>query len=306
MKRFKRLAMALIAPLAVLYLGLTIVALLPQETIPIAELSGPQDRFVTVDGRAIHYLKQGNGKPLILVHGFAGSTYTWRKLTPLLADRYTVYALDLLGFGLSDKPPDGNYSLEAQGRLVIGFMEAQQIPHAVLAGHSSGGVAVAYAAVEAPSKIDALILVSPGFYAKGVPGYLRYLFFPLDRVLAKQFYRRSVRAGSLKRSFYDKALVTGELIDAYLLPTRTPHAVDALARMMTSASAGPFDGLADKISTSSLLIFGDHDANNQPPNVERLQKELKKSRLATIKECGHYVQEEKPGELAQAIKDFLG
>ena len=306
MKRLKKITIVITTLLVVLYLGLVIVALLPQETIAISALSGPQDTFVTINEQTIHYLKQGNGKPLILVHGFAGSTYTWRKLIPLLADRYTVYALDLLGFGLSDKPADGNYALDLQGRLVIGFLEALDIPHAAIAGHSMGGVVAGYAALDAPSKVEELILVSPGFYAKGAPEYLRYLFFPLDRIMARQFYKRSERAASLKRSFYNQALVTDELIDAYLLPAKTPHAADALARMMTSAGSGPYDGLADKISTRCLLVWCDHDIGNLPRDAERLEKELKRSRLVNIKECGHYIQEEKPEELARAIKDFLG
>ena len=305
MKRLKKIAIIIITLLVVLYLGLVIVALLPQETIPINALSGPQDKFVTVNGQTIHYLKQGNGKPLILVHGFAGSTYTWRRLIPLLADRYTVYALDLLGFGLSDKPADGNYALDSQGRLVIGFLDALHIPHAAVAGHSMGGVVVGYAARDAPSKVDELILVSPGFYGKGAPRFLRYLFFPLDRIMARQFYEKSARAASLKGSFYNEALVTDELIDAYLLPAKTPHAADALARTMTSAGTVSHEGLADKISTPSLLVWGDHDTRNLPEDAERLKKELKRSRLVKIKECGHYIQEEKPEELARAIKDFL-
>jgi pimeloyl-ACP methyl ester carboxylesterase len=306
MKRLKKICTVIITLLLVLYLGLVVVAFLPQETIPVSQLSGPRDKFVTVNGQTIHYLQQGSGKPLILVHGFAGSTYTWRKLAPLLADSYTVYALDLLGFGLSDKPVDGNYDLEAQGKLVIGFMDALHIPKATLVGHSMGGVVVGYAALDAPKKVDSLILVSPGFYGKGVPRFLRYLFFPLDRIMARQFYTKSVRAASLDRSFYNKALVTGELIDAYLLPAKTPHAADALARMMTSAETGPYEGMAEKISAPCLLVWGDHDTNNLPRDGERLKNELKQSRLVIIKQCGHYVQEEKPEELARAIKDFLG
>ncbi|MCX5902646.1 MAG: alpha/beta fold hydrolase [Proteobacteria bacterium] len=304
MKRLKKICTVIIALLLVLYLGLVVVAFLPQETIPVSQLAGPQDKFITVNGQTIHYLQQGIGKPLILVHGFAGSTYTWRKLIPLLADRYTVYALDLLGFGLSDKPEDGNYDLEAQGKLVIGFMDALHLPSATLAGHSMGGVVVGYAALDAPAKVDALILVSPGFYGKGAPSFLRYLFFPLDRVMARKFYKKAVRAASLSRSFYNKSLVTDELIDAYLLPTKTPHAADALARMMSSTRT--YEGLAEKIATPSLLVWGDHDTNNLPQDGDRLKKEIKQSRLVTIKECGHYVQEEKPEELARAIKDFLG
>ena len=305
MKRLKKICTVIIALLLVLYLGLVVIAFLPQETIPVSQLAGQQDKFVTVNGQTIHYLQQGKGKPLILVHGFAGSTYTWRKLIPLLADRYTVYALDLLGFGLSDKPVDGNYDLDSQGKLVIGFMNALHITRATLVGHSMGGVVVGYAALDAPSKVDALVLVSPGFYGKGVPGFLRYLFFPLDRIMARQFYKKSVRAASLERSFYNKALVTDSLIDAYLLPAKTPHAADALARMMTSAGTGPYEGLAENISVPCLIVWGNHDTNNLPQDGERLKQEIKKSSLVYISACGHYVQEEKPKELAKKIKDFL-
>ena len=305
MSRANKILTGIVMGITALYIILVFIAYLPQETIPVSTIAGPQDKFVTVNGQTIHYLQQGSGKPLILVHGFAGSTYTWRKLIPLLSDRYTVYALDLLGFGLSDKPEDGNYDLDSQGKLVIGFMDAIHITRATLVGHSMGGVVIGYAALDAPSKVDALVLVSPGFYGKGVPGFLRYLFFPLDRIMARQFYKKSVRAASLERSFYNKALVTDSLIDAYLLPAKTPHAADALARMMTSAGTGPYEGLAEKISVPCLLVWGNHDTNNLPQDGERLKKELKQSHLVNIKECGHYIQEEKPEELAQAIKAFL-
>jgi len=78
-----------------------------------------------------------------MVHGFAGSTYTWRYLIPLLTDDYTIYALDVLGFGLSDKPPDGDYDMKSQGDLLIGFMDAIKLPSATLVGHSMGGVIIA-------------------------------------------------------------------------------------------------------------------------------------------------------------------
>ncbi len=305
MSRAKKILTGIVIGITALYIILVVIAYLPQETIPVNAIAGPQDKFVTVDGQTIHYLQQGKGKPLILVHGFAGSTYTWRKLIPLLVDRYTVYALDLLGFGLSDKPVDGNYDLDSQGKLVIGFMDALHITRATLVGHSMGGVVVGYAALDAPSKVDALVLVSPGFYGKGAPGFLRYLFFPLDRVMARQFYKKAVRAASLKRSFYNKSMVTDELIEAYLLPTKTPHAADALARMMTSAGTGPYEGLAEKISVPCLLVWGNHDTNNLPQDGERLKQEIKKSSLFYIPACGHYVQEEKPKELAEKIKDFL-
>ena len=106
MKRTKKILIGTLIALGIIYVILIVVAYLPYETTPIEQLTGKESRFVEVNGHTVHYTKQGTGKPLILVHGFAGFTYTWRYLIPLLTDHFTVYAYDVLGFGLSDKPPD--------------------------------------------------------------------------------------------------------------------------------------------------------------------------------------------------------
>jgi len=305
MGRTKKILIGILIGLAALYLILVVIAYLPQETIPVSKLARDGDQFVTVNNNVIHYTKQGSGKPIILVHGFAGSTYTWRKLIPLLADRYAVYAVDLLGFGLSDKPGDGNYDLKSQGSLVLKFMDALRISSATLVGHSMGGVVIADAALEEPAKVDALILISPGFYGKGAPAFLKYLFFPLNRIMARQFYTKRVRAQSLTRYFYNKSLLSDEIINAYLLPAKTPGAVEALEYMMATVTTQTYEGSAEHITQPTLIIWGEKDQANLPADAERLKQEIKQSSLIYIPECGHYVQEEKPEELAEEIKDFL-
>ena len=305
MSRTKKILTGIVIGIAALYLILVVIAYLPQETVPVSKLARDEDKFITVNNNTIHYTKHGSGKPIILVHGFAGSTYTWRKLIPLLSDRYTVYAVDLLGFGLSDKPGDGNYDLKSQSNLVLGFMDALRIPSATLAGHSMGGVVVAYAAIEKPEMVDSLILVSPGFYGRGAPAFLKYLFFPLDRFMARQFYTKRVRAQSLTRYFYNKSLLSDEIINAYLLPAKTPGAVEALEYMMATVTTQTYEGSAEHITQPTLIIWGEKDQANLPADAERLKQEIKQSSLIYIPECGHYVQEEKPKELAEAIKDFL-
>ena len=305
MSRTKKILTGIVIGIAALYLILVVIAYLPQETVPVSKLARDEDKFITVNNNTIHYTKHGSGKPIILVHGFAGSTYTWRKLIPLLSDRYTVYAVDLLGFGLSDKPGDGNYDLKSQSNLVLGFMDALRIPSATLAGHSMGGVVVAYAAIEKPEMVDSLILVSPGFYGRGAPAFLKYLFFPLDRFMARQFYTKRVRAQSLTRYFYNKSLLSDEIITAYLLPAKTPGAVEALEYMMATVTTQTYEGSAEHITQPTLIIWGEKDRANLPADAERLKQEIKQSSLIYIPECGHYVQEEKPEELAEEIKDCL-
>lgn len=305
MSRTKIFLTCIATGIATLYLILVVIAYFPQETVPVIKLAEIDDKFITINNHSVHYTKQGSGRPIILVHGFAGLTYTWRKLIPLLADRYTVYAIDLLGFGLSDKPEDGKYDLKSQGNLVLGFMNALGIPSAALAGHSMGGVVLAYAAKEKPEMVDSLILISPGFYGRGAPAFLKYLFFPLNRVIARQLYSKRGRSRSLAQSFYNKSLLSNELINAYLLPTKTPGAIEALERMITTLAPQTYEGVVENIIQPTLIIWGEMDQTNLPADGERLKRGIKKSSLVYMPACGHYVQEEKPDELAEAIKAFL-
>ncbi|MFC1592059.1 alpha/beta fold hydrolase, partial [Thermodesulfobacteriota bacterium] len=214
MKLLRRTILAL----ALLYGLLIVIAHWPVETTPIEKLAGPDSRFITLNGTSLHYTKWGAGPPLVLVHGYGGSTYTWRELIPLLKDRHSVYALDLLGFGLTAKPPEGDYSMPAQAGLVIDFLKAMNLPQATLVGHSMGGIIVAYAAIQAPELVDRLVIVEGGFYHGGAPAFLKYLFFPLERLMAKMFYTPTGRSKSLMASYYNKEIVTDAVLEANLAP----------------------------------------------------------------------------------------
>ena len=87
-----------------------------------------------------HYVHQGEkGRPIVLIHGFGSNTYSWRKNVPVLAKDYRVYALDLKGFGLTEKPKDGQYHLNAYADHVLGFIETMKLERPILVGNSMGG-----------------------------------------------------------------------------------------------------------------------------------------------------------------------
>ena len=305
MKRAKKILIGTLIALGLIYVLLIIIAYLPYKTTPIEELAGKESKFVEVNGQTVHYTKQGTGRPLILVHGFAGFTYTWRYLIPLLTDHYTVYAYDVLGFGLSDKPPDGNYDMGAHGDFLIDFMDTLGIPSATLIGHSMGGVIIAYASIAAPEKVDALVMIEPGFYNDPGPAFLNYLFFPLDRIMARQFYTRSMRERFFMGSFYNKSLVTEEIIDAYMLPTRTPNALEAMTQMMAKVGIKQYPGVAERITRPTLVVWGERGPDDRLETAKRVNREVQGSKLKSVPECGHYIQEEKAEELAQIIKAYL-
>ena len=301
MKTFLRYTLLV---LTALILALFVAAYLPSAVRPIAELAGQDSRFCQLDNATVHFTRHGQGPALVLVHGYACSTYTWRKIIPHIAPRFTVYAIDLPGFGLSSKNPNDDYRLPAQAASLLAFLDAQDIEQATLVGHSMGGIVAAYAAVAAPSRVSGLIMIDPGFSHGGAPAFLQYLFPPFDRLLAKAFYLPSGRKRSLAASFHHPQLVTDDVLRNYLTVAHTPGAIDVMVRMIHTPGPLTYEGLSRRITTPTLLVWGRHDRNNPLTDAYRLHGEIPNSRLVVIDDAGHYVQEEQPARLAHLILHF--
>ena len=90
-----------------------------------------------------------------------------------------------------------------------------------------------------------------------------------------------------------------------MIPTRTPNALDAMAHMMSSVGVQKYEGVSVRITRPTLIVWGERGKGVPPEVAKRLNREIQGSKLVSVKECGHYVQEEKPRELAKAIRDFL-
>lgn len=305
MTKGKKILLGIVIAFAVIYAGLVIWAYLPMETVPAKELAGSSDKFINIKGLEVRYVSQGEGESIVLVHGMGCSVYSWRKLIPLLSDEYKVYAFDLPGFGLTDKPADYNYALESQGNFVIDFLDAVGIDKAIIVGHSMGGVIAGYAAANYPERVSKLVLNNAGYYSGGAPEFLKYLFFPLDRISSRQFFNREFERAMLKIMYYDDSLATDETVDAYLLAGKTSGAVDALAAMTRGEGPMKYVGVSERITVPTLIIWGKNDANIHFEDSQRLHNEIKGSEIIYIEKCGHMVPEEKPEEMASAIKDFL-
>jgi len=118
-------------------------------------------KFVTVDGKKVHYVEAGNGPPVILIHGFLYHTVMWKQNIAALAEKFKVYVIDLWGFGYSERLKENEYSFERYGKQIIGFMDALNIKKATLVGQSMGGGISVYVAAHSLERVDRLILVDP-------------------------------------------------------------------------------------------------------------------------------------------------
>ena len=117
--------------------------------------------FVSVDGARIHFQEFGNAgdQPIVLIHGYTASTYVWRSVAPHLADAgFHVIAVDLLGFGFSEKPRWFDYSIDSQSRMISRFMDRIGIGRAVVVGSSYGGAVAATLALDYGERVEKLVL----------------------------------------------------------------------------------------------------------------------------------------------------
>jgi len=143
-------------------------------SVPHAEVS----RFADIDGVRLHYQEKGVRTPLVLLHGFTSSTYSWKDVFEPLSKSFRVIAVDLKGFGFSGKP-DGDYTRRAQAVLVARLLDHLKIEKAWLGGNSMGGEVALNFALQNPQRVSGLILIdSAGVEVKGsgslAPGYLRF------------------------------------------------------------------------------------------------------------------------------------
>jgi len=271
--------------------------------VPHAESS----RFAKVDGVRIHYQEKGVGPPLVLLHGFTSSTYSWKDVFEPLSRKFRVIALDLKGFGFSGKP-DGDYTRRAQAVLVAHFLDQLKIEKAWIAGNSMGGEVALNFALQNPQRVSGLILIDSGGVAvKGsgslAPGYL--LVPVLGRVLtALALTSDKLAREGLEKSFYDDAKVTAERVAYYYLPLKTRGGQLAALRARTQSAQFPFEVELPKIAAPTLIIWGAEDELIPLEAGRRMNAVIKGSKLVIFEKCGHLPQEEVPARVVEEIAKF--
>ena len=307
MKILFRLFLRLTLFLLILSYGaLVVYAYLPFEEIPTKELTTKDDLFINVSGHNIRYrqyLTQENNSPnLILIHGFGNNLQSWRSITPLLAANYNIFTLDLLGFGLSDKPTDYDYSNANQAISIGQFANALNLESFIVGGHSLGG-AIAFHVAKNNNKTRGLILFNPGIINTGVPEFARYLnlIFPFARVSAKQFADRDFREEFLKRSYHDPSIVDEKVMDEIMLGARSEGYLTGTTSMLNKFYDANEAELMHRVNNPTLIVFGVEDRNKSMEEALQLKNGFRNSKLELIKDAGHYVHEESPIIVSESI-----
>lgn len=265
-------------------------------------------KFADLGDLKIHYQEFGSGKPLVLIHGYGSSTYSWKDVVEPLAKTNRVIALDLKGFGFSDKP-EGDYSRVAQAEVVARFLEKLRIEKAWIAGNSMGGEIAANLAIRHPDKIYGLVLIdSAGIRIPGKSSVAPwYTTAPVvgPFLTAVALTSDGIVKQGLEKSFFDDSLVTSERVAAYSLPLTTRSGQAAAIAARRQFSEGNIESKLGSISAPTLLIWGRHDEIIPLDSGERMKRLIPGSELVVLEKCGHVPQEEMPEKVVKLVTEFI-
>jgi len=267
---------------------------------------------VLTDGLDLHYEERGEGRPLLLLHGFGANTYTWKHLIPRLAERYKTISLDLKGFGLSPKPSDSEYSAEDQADLVTNFIIEKGLTDVILMGHSLGGAVALLTAIKLKAQGQklphSLILLDPMAYEQPLPLFIKLLRVPIIGRLFMEILPEATQVKLILRVVYhDKNKITKDTIAAYAKPLKEASAKSALiksAKLIVPPHIKRIVSSYRHIYSPTLIIWGKYDKIVPLGIGVRLAEEMPNAQLIPFA-AGHAPHEEVPLLVLPEILNFL-
>ncbi len=271
-------------------------------------------QHVSIHGHEVAYRMEGKGPTLLLLHGIAGSSRTWRDVIPRLTDRFTVIAPDFMGHGLSEKPV-GDYSLGAFASGIRDLLEVLDIERASVVGQSFGGGVAMQLAYQHPELCERLVLVDSGGLGREVNWMLRFMTLPGSDYLMPVIFPSFVRdwGDSLLRSMNDRGIRMSRITEMWSAYASLAEAENRPAFTRTIRSVidpgGQTVSAMDRLYLASqmptLIIWGDKDDIIPLSHAHAAHQAIPGSRLAIIEGVGHFPQIEAPEHFVTALVDFL-
>lgn len=293
---------SLVVALAVLATGCTSLE-------PYAEIRTqlPDERFVTVDGSQVYVEQWGAGEPVLLIHGFGGSSHNWARVAEELADRYRLVAPDLRGFGWSERPPDRDaYSFDNQVATVLGVLDALEVERAHVVGHSYGGGVALWLASRHPQRVRSLTLIGSTFPGTEFESGRRLPSAgPLTPLAVRWMLRPSFLRNALESSYFDPGKVDDALVEEYRDRLRV-EGVNRAFRGLTAKSSRPQGSIdLDALEIPTLVLWGAEDPLLPAESGQRFAEAIPNGTFVAIPNCGHTPMEETPEAFVAALEPFL-
>jgi haloalkane dehalogenase len=273
-----------------------------------------QLRRAAVPGGTLSYVDEGAGAPVLFAHGTPTGSFEWRHLIRALAAEHRCIAPDHLGFGLSDRPADADYSPEAHARRFAAFADALDVRDATLVVHDYGGpIALPWARANR-ARVRRLVVLNSWMWSFADDPVMQRRARLAGGRVARWLYRwGNASLRMLMPSVYgDRTKLTRAIHRQYLAPFRSRRArgdvLWALARGI-DGSAAHFDGLwrerAALADVPALVLWGMRDGAFRRPMLERWRAITPQARFVELPDAGHWPHEEAPDLVVREVRAFL-
>ena len=269
-----------------------------------------QGNFVNVAEKKTFYIDRGDGPVVVLLHGLPLSSWEWRKFIPVLAANYRVIALDLYGFGYSDRPRDADYSWSAYGEWLNSFLEAMNIDRAAFVVTDIAGPISFELLAAHPEKVSGLVITNTWYTNEAfhMPFLLKLLMWSSTGWMGVYATNRPMVDVQTRVLFADTEKSNGEFGDQVWMSVKTIQSRKILQKVlrgfqfdhqsMFRRSLQSFDGPV-------LLAWGEQDPAIPPENVDLFKLILPQSEIERYSDAGHFIAQEKPQDFSARILKFL-
>ncbi|MGD9152087.1 MAG: alpha/beta fold hydrolase [Gammaproteobacteria bacterium] len=274
----------------------------------------PQDKYIKVSNIKVHYWDEGNSDiPIILVHGINANVSFWHKNFSALAKTHRVIAIDLLGFGDTDKP-QVEYNVAMLAQFLDDFLRSLQIKHCYLVGHSLGGAVSLQFALWFPNVVEKLVLVSPAGFTHKLPLIVRLGTLSFVRQLLKYIGKKLI-AKAIYLYVYDQTCITQEFLQNNYRIAQLPGTRRVLISLLRQnvnmhgikkEIIEPVMENLSKLTMPVLIIWGKNDKLLPVKNTQAALRLIPQAKLEIFDKCGHIPQLEHPEKFNQLVKSFVG
>jgi pimeloyl-ACP methyl ester carboxylesterase len=306
---FRFLGRAAVALALLLAIGV-VYALWAHQDIPAAELESryarPESKFIEIDGVRLHYIDEGRGPVVLLLHANFSNLLDWDPWAAALQDSHRVIRFDMTSHGLTGPDPTGDYTLARTLRLMEGFVDALQLDDMTVAGTSLGGTLALHYATTHPDRVQRLILLSPGSLEGkerrargGVPRVGYVLKYILPRALPKFM---------LSSGFGDPAALPDSLVDRWYELWRREGQREAQLDRLSQYQSGDIESLIRAVRVPVLLLWGELNTTAKFSQAATFRELLRDSPSLTFipyPGLGHMALQEDGARMARDVRDWL-
>lgn len=271
----------------------------------MADEEGEGDAGAASEAIRLHYIDEGDGEPLILVHSACQSIYTWRSVMEPLKRDYRLIALDLPGHGFSDRPTGFGCTVGDMAELLRLFMDAIGVKSAHFVGFSLSYAYILELALRYPERVGRMVFVAPGGMTPGMPLPIKLVDSTVFGPVAAAIYNMRTVRSVLESYFFDLTFITDETVTEYYRTISDGRSRRAVRRTIHGFDD---DGLLPRLRElfqPVLMLVGSDDKVHDPKAIAQLHQAIATARAVEVRNCGHMVHEEKPDKLIKAILEFI-